>query len=154
MPANCDRHIWGPLPWPLLQSLHRGGYYCHPQPRSTADWWQQASAHGQAGALASGQFPSLRILDWELVSRSVAEAGGRGGGRSRTGACKREGHVSQEAPGSEKGQKAARAWAGPQEPPAGTSFRPGLLLFLESPSYYLLLHFTLKIFQFTVKLKK
>lgn len=103
MPANCDRHIWGPLPWPPLQSLHRGGYYCHPRPRSTADGGQQASAHGQAGALASGQFLSLRILVWESVSGSVAEAGGQQNRGLQAGRAREPGGPRQRE-GSEGGK--------------------------------------------------
>lgn len=32
MPANCNRHIWGVCLGPPLHSLHRGGYFRHPQP--------------------------------------------------------------------------------------------------------------------------
>lgn len=73
-----------------------------PAPQQTGD-----SRHRLMGRLVPWLVDSFSPSGFWTGSQSAGVLLKLGG--SKTGACKQEGRVSQEAPGSEKGQKAARA---------------------------------------------
>lgn len=125
-PANCERPIWGHLPWPPLQSLPRVAIVVTDSPLTPQQTVTAGIGSWAGWCPGRWTFSLPRVLDWGSVRGVLLKLGS-----SRTGACKREGRVSREAPGSEKGQEAARAF-----PQAGPSAFSGVSLLLSSAPFY------------------